>query len=51
MSASQLLAGATDLVVNIRRASSPPTADRRQHVAELRTLRAEAPLEIGASVR
>ena len=49
---SQLLGGGTDLVVNIRRGIvAPPTLIDVNHVAELRTIKADAhALEIGAAV-
>jgi 4-hydroxybenzoyl-CoA reductase subunit beta len=49
---SQLLGGGTDLVVNIRRGIvAPPTLIDVNHVAELRTIKADGrALEIGAAV-
>jgi 4-hydroxybenzoyl-CoA reductase subunit beta len=49
---SQLLGGGTDLVVNIRRGIvAPPLLIDMNHVAELRTIKADAQaIEIGASV-
>src|SRR5919109_1733743 len=49
---SRLLGGGTDLVVNIRRGIvAPPLLIDVNHVAELRTIKADADaIEIGASV-